>query len=151
MTIELRDKTPGEKDKFVTQHYVRTHTTEGLELYTLTGVVILDWKAKTGSDWRREDLILRIKVPRIPKNKALKLVHWAPFLTLNAIANDRSAQNAGWALDWFSVANPREQITDQVKIKAQIAGRDSDGWIYRIGYNITLLGSYDDLIEEVVF
>ena len=93
---------------FESQHYVHTETADRLHLYTLTGVVILHLKG-TGRDWLRAQVNLGITVPEIPRGSSLTLVHWAPFVTLNAIQNDDTSNWAGWAVDWFRVAHPQDR------------------------------------------
>lgn len=143
MTIRISDIT--EPQKFISKHHI--HTTIGPdEFYVLTGVIIVDWKTKvTGSGWNRENsLLIGITIPGIPLHKALRLRHWAPFLTLNSISNDGPSNNAGWAVDEFSILDVSTPIQKEMVVKVQIAGRDSDGWIHRLGYHITLLGNFVD-------
>lgn len=128
-------------DQFVTQHFVHSETADGLHLWTLTGVVILHL-AGTGGQWRREHVSLHITVPLIPADKALRLRHWAPFVTLNSVGNDDEAHDAGWAVDWFRLANADAPTPGQVTVETQVAVRDSDGWVYRLGYELTLAGTF---------
>jgi hypothetical protein len=85
---------------------------------------------------------LGITVPEIPPGAALRLVHWAPFVTPNAIQNDDVANWAGWAVDWFRVADPYEPIRQQITVETGVAVRDSDGHLLRLGYEVTLAGTY---------
>jgi hypothetical protein len=80
---------------FESQHFVHTETADRLHLWTLAGVVLLHQKG-TGRDWLRAQVNLGITVPEIPAGAALRLVHWAPFVTINAIQNDdtRSSSDA---------------------------------------------------------
>ncbi len=128
---------------FGSQHYVHTVSADGLQLYTLTGVVLLHLKG-TGRDWLRAQVNLGITVPEIPRDATLRLVHWAPFVTLNAIQNDDVAVWAGWAVDWFRVADPYEPIRQQITVETGVAVRDSDGHLLRLGYEVTLAGTYAD-------
>ena len=131
----------GDPSSFASQHYVHTETADGLHLYTLTGVVLLHMKG-TGRDWLRAQVNLGITVPEIPPGAALRLVHWAPFVTPNAIQNDDVANWAGWAVDWFRVADPYEPIRQQITVETGVAVRDSDGHLLRLGYEVTLAGTY---------
>jgi Peptidase family M23 len=133
--------------QFESQHYVHTETADGLHLYTLTGVVILHLKG-TGRDWLRAQVNLGITVPEIPAGFGLKLKHWSPLVTLNAIQNDEVANWAGWAVDWFQVAHPASPITQQVTVETGVAVRDSDGYLLRLGYEVTLAGTFSDRPEE---
>ena len=143
MSLHLNDVR--NRSQFVTQHHVRTRTSDDLEFYVLTGVVVLHWKSEAGRDWRREpDLTLGVTVPGIPSGKALQLRQWAPLITLNAISNDHSSNWPGWALDSFHIPRPRDPITQLVVVQCQVAGWDPDGWVLRLGYHITLTGEFVD-------
>jgi len=77
------------------------------------------------------------------------LEEWAPFVTLNSIFNEGQSINSGFAVDVWR-PNHFENGTDVVTnrpvnnlftgINADLAVRDTDAWLYRLGYNITLLG-----------
>jgi murein DD-endopeptidase MepM/ murein hydrolase activator NlpD len=126
---------------FESQHFVHTETADRLHLWTLTGVVLLHQKG-TGRNWLRAQVDLGITVPEIPAGAALRLVHWAPFVTINAIQNDDTSNWAGWAVDSFRLAHPGDPITRQVTVETGIAVRDVDGYLLRLGYNITLAGTF---------
>ncbi|HEY8171243.1 MAG TPA: peptidoglycan DD-metalloendopeptidase family protein, partial [Candidatus Limnocylindria bacterium] len=101
---------------FESQHFVHTETADRLHLWTLTGVVLLHQRG-TGRDWLRAQVKIKITVPEIPAGGALRLVHWAPFVTINAIQNDDTSNWAGWAVDRFRLVNPGDHITDQVTVE----------------------------------
>ena len=140
--IEINDTS--NRDQFLTQHFVHTESADGFHLWTLTGVVILSLRG-SGERWRREQVNLGITVPLIPRGRALQLRHWAPFVTINAVGNDNVAHDAGWALDWFRLHDPETPKLRHVLIETQVAVRDSDGWVYRLGYEVTLSGTF---VEE---
>ena len=130
---------------FDSQHWVDFDTADGRKAYTLTGVALTTFKGgETGEGWLRQDLMFDVAIPDLPQGKGLKLVHWAPFVTLNAIANDQLANNAGWAVDGFEVESP-QQVMRSVRIRCKLAVRDIDGFILRVGYSIALLGSLEDM------
>lgn len=127
------------------QYYVYFPTANGLIAYTLTGVVqMLVQGQATGTDFYRPVFYFDVPIPDLPAGKGLQLVHWAPFVTLNSISNDGVAENAGWAVDDFSVLRP-ETVSNSVSMQANLAVRDIDGYILRCGYEIHLLGSIADL------
>ena len=128
-----------------TQYYVYFPTANGLIAYTLTGVVqMLVQGQATGTDFYRTVFYFDVPIPDLPAGKGLQLVHWAPFVTLNSISNDGVAENAGWAVDDFSVLRPGA-VSNSVSMQANLAVRDIDGYILRCGYEIHLLGSIADL------
>lgn len=139
MAIHLNDTL--NKDKFACQHYTRFRSAEGLEMFTLTGNVIMDWKSESSKEWRQEtEVYFAITVPGLAENEALELEYWAPFLSLNAISNDGMSNWAGWAIESFGILNPRALVHPQVMVEAEFAGRDTDSWILRVGYHVQLGG-----------
>jgi hypothetical protein len=74
---------------------------------------------------------------------------WAPFVSLSAIFNQGQSINSGFAVDAWR-PNHFGSGTDVLSnrpvnnlfsgINVDLAVRDTDAWLYRLGYNITLLG-----------
>ncbi|MBW2738342.1 MAG: hypothetical protein JRE64_05710 [Deltaproteobacteria bacterium] len=83
----------------------------------------------SGGSWRR----VTGEMVRGPVWRRLDDV--APIVSLAAIGNDHRAIDAGWAVDWCNWYNYR-----QVYLKFGLAIRDSDGWLYRVAYQITAVG-----------
>ncbi len=133
-------------EKFVSKHHVHFASADGYEVFTLSGVAIFDWKTNTGAHWSSEDVEFDIGVPGVPADKGLQVHMWAPFVALSSISNDKSAVNAGWAVDNFHLVHgPRPFYTgNRVTIGAKIAGRDSDGHILRLSFMVTLKGRFVD-------
>jgi hypothetical protein len=74
---------------------------------------------------------------------------WAPFASLASIFDQDTSDNAGFAVDVWRPTHFDEAfdvVTGQLVgsifagINVDVAVRDSDAWLYRLGYNITLLG-----------
>jgi hypothetical protein len=120
-------------------HYTKFTTGEGQLAYTLTGVVVINEKGD-GSKWRRFGLDFDVPIPDLPPEQAMKLIHWAVLVTPNSIANDQAAIDAGWAVDDFHLVNPNDQQKGYVRVMCELAVRDVDGLILRLGYFIQLLG-----------
>ena len=60
-------------------------------------------------------------------------------VSLASIFNKNVANNAGWAVDGaelFALGNEVEGL----RVEAKIAVRDSDGFLYRLSYQVTALG-----------
>ena len=137
-------------------------------LLVLTGVAIVDLKGVTGSEWRRETVrlqpemngplqyaITRYAIPTPPGADGLNFTtwfqveQWAPFAALSSMFNQNESVNSGFAVDVWR-PNPFETLQDALSsatlnrlftgIQVDVAVRDSDAWIHRISYNITLLG-----------
>jgi hypothetical protein len=60
-------------------------------------------------------------------------------VSLASIFNKNVANNAGWAVDGADLV-PLGYEVDGLRIEAQLALRDSDGFLYRISYQATALG-----------
>jgi hypothetical protein len=139
-------------------------------LLVLSGVVIADLEGNSGSQWLHETLsflpdmagpqnsgplnwaINRFAIPKPPGQNfsiGFSLEEWAPFASLSSIFNQDQSINSGFAVDvWrpthFSTGtdafthSPVGNIFTGVNV--DVAVRDTDAWIFRVGYNITLLG-----------
>lgn len=125
--------------RFGSKHVVHSRTADNEFLYTITGVVILDFKG-VGPAWRRDRVYLSIRFPGfIPAGRRLVITQWAPLITLNAVANDHAAENAGWGVDSFEGPYSRYiSPGGDFPLWADIAVRDIDGWLFRLGYSVTL-------------
>ena len=133
---------------------------------TLSGVAMVNLEGNSGSTWRQETLsflpdmsgplnwaISRWGIPKPPNtssyNIAMSLVEWAPFVSLSSIFDQSQSINAGFAVDVWR-PTPFGTGTDAIShaalanifngVNVDVAICDTDAWIYRIGYNITLLG-----------
>ena len=141
-------------DRFESLHSVRTITGDNKQLITLTGIVRIDLQGTSSKHWRREEVIIEPRINYIPKNRALQVQHWAPFVTINAIYNKDRAVNAGWAVNNFWIELPRDRkITyrnPHVKVKTRVLVRDTDGWLFRVGYQVTVSGTLVEWIWEPV-
>ncbi|MDF0665984.1 MAG: hypothetical protein P0119_07895 [Nitrospira sp.] len=97
--------------------------------------------------------ISRFGIPRPPASinhyVGFSLEEWAPFASLSSIFNQGHSVNSGFAVDTWRPA-PFGSGTDALSnqpvtqifsgIRVDVAVRDTDAWIYRVSYNITLLG-----------
>jgi hypothetical protein len=137
-------------------------------LLVLSGVAIVDLKGVTPSEWRRETVLLRpeltgplryaidryaISTPSGDEGYTytteLQVEQWAPFAALSSVLNQHESINSGFAVDLWR-PNPFVTKTDAFSgvpldrlftgIQVDVAVRDSDAWIHRVSYHITLLG-----------
>ena len=147
MPIVLSQLRDWEADLFTSSHWVHTEAVGNRHLVTMTGVVIVNFSGNaTDNEWRRDTVELHLKFPDIfPAGpvKWFKVEHWAPFITINAIANDQQSIDAGWAVDDFGGPGPVE-FRDGLKIWANLAVREINGNIARIGYSVTVSGFFVD-------
>jgi hypothetical protein len=132
-------------------------------LLVLSGVALLDFKGTTTADWRRDTLLIRpdvnaplnhaitrFNIPHPPNQLVMfQLEQWSPFAAISDIFDQNQAVNAGFAVtNWRP--NPFLTQTDAVSggqltqlfsgILVDVAVRDSDAFLRRVSYNITLLG-----------
>jgi hypothetical protein len=136
-------------------------------LLVLSGVVFADFKGNSSATWLRDVLyfspdmagplnwaISRFSIPKPPGsptnyNIVFSVEEWAPFVSLSSIFNQNQSINSGFAVDRWK-AHQFESGTDVLSnlpvnniftgIDVDAAVRDTDAWIYRLGYNVTLLG-----------
>jgi hypothetical protein len=150
-------------------------------LLILSGVVFANLQGNSGSQWLRETLsflpdmagpqnsgplnwaIQRFGIPKPAGNSkiAFSLEEWAPFASLSSIFNQDQSINSGFAVDvWrpthfatgidaFTHAPVGNIFTG---INVDVAVRDTDAFLFRVGYNISLLGKIVFLvIPKVLF
>lgn len=144
MTIRLNQLDFAQASAFRSSHWVHTEAVGNKHLVTLTGIVIVGFNG-TGNDWRRDRLELTLEFPNIiPPGKYFRVEHWAPFVTINVIANERQAVNAGWAVDEFGGPG-HVTIRGSINMWADLAVREADGNLTRIGYSLTVSGVFVEL------
>jgi hypothetical protein len=141
-----------------------TNTRDQRFLLVLSGVVIVDVQGLSGAQWVHETVSIRPplwnpinyainkwQVPAPPSNYTAEFEteQWAPIVTLSSVWNKDESVNSGFAVDAWRL-NPWRSGADAVTnqqlnqlfagIQVDLAVRDSDAWILRIGYHVTLLG-----------
>jgi hypothetical protein len=119
-------------------------TTDDRRYYELTGVASLSFKG-VGGGWLHEPCTISIGIPALPAGKGLILEQWAPLVTMNSIANEQASIEAGWAVDNFDLSYTTGKAVSDVAIEADLAVRDVDGFILRLGYSVHLIGRVADL------
>ena len=115
-----------------------------------------DWDGKSSAAWSRG--IVRVTVPTpgrrwtfiplggIPLRSPMTFFHGGTVVaSLASIYNKNVANNAGWAVDGADLQALGNEV-EGLQIEAKIAVRDSDGFLYRISYQVNALGQ--DLPRE---
>jgi len=84
---------------------------------------------------------------------------WSPFVSLGSVFDQGPSVNAGFAVDNWR-PNHFESGTDVVSsgtvtniftgVNADLAVNDTDAWIYRLGYHITLIGRITFIAPPVI-
>ncbi|HET9312910.1 MAG TPA: peptidoglycan DD-metalloendopeptidase family protein [Nitrospira sp.] len=137
-------------------------------LLVVSGVAIADIKGLTGAHWLHETVSIRpdlnaplhyaINRHAIPTptgteganyRLGFQVEQWAPFAALSSVYNQGQSVNSGFAVDVWR-PNPFATGTDAFTnaplnnlfsgIQVDVAVRDTDAWLYRLSYKITLLG-----------
>ena len=124
-------------------------------LITISGVVLLHLRGTTQNDWLRERVSLNLHEdvraavhaapyrPRAGHHFSFRIEQGVPFATLNARYNANLANNDGSAVDTFSLETGNGS---DVVLHTDVAVRDTDAWLNRIGYQLHL---YVRLEEDV--
>jgi hypothetical protein len=99
--------------------------------------------------------ISHFSIPKPPGSPGVEylirfsLEEWAPFVSLSAIFNQGQSINSGFAVDaWRPThfGSGTDVLSNQpvnnlfAGVNVDLAVQDTDAWIYRISYNIKLLG-----------
>jgi hypothetical protein len=138
-------------------------------LLVLSGVAITDLQGNSEAQWLYETLVIspyfrdplnfavnKHSIPRPPGPEIggnyrvdFQLEQWSPFAAISSIFNQGQSVNSGFAVDVWR-PNPFATGTDSFSgsmlnnlfsgIQVDVAVRDTDAWLYRVSYNITLLG-----------
>jgi hypothetical protein len=165
MTIEINES--GNPEFFVSRHFIAYGL--GDQRYTIvrSGIVLLPnesqeeaaaarrpwspngFKGQSGGRWRPEHVVLNLdltaSIARLNPPPAqpgtywtFKMDQWAPVVGLNSIYNQDVSNNAGSSVNTFLVSQPTPM--NSVSLEMDIAVSDSDGYILRVGFYLTLVG-----------
>lgn len=120
---------------------LRAPLADGRELLVFSGVALVNLKGES-ADWNRDFLFIALDTTPISSDDAtFREDQVAPLVTLNSIWDRNTAINAGFAVDW---CRPILNVfPDFILIECQIAARDSDAFLYRAGYHVTVTGRVD--------
>jgi hypothetical protein len=141
----------------------------GVALVNLPGLAVDDWHRDTASivpdiGGALDSAIDLYGVPRPAGTEGtqyttgFQLVNWAPFAGLGSVFAPHGTPDVGFAVDtWrplpFTTANnlagqPVSQLFAGIAV--DVAARDTAAILYRVGFQITLLGRIRFLKEEVI-
>jgi hypothetical protein len=136
-------------------------------LLILSGVVNADLEGNSTNQWLHETLsfapdmagplnyaIDRYSIPQPSTDSPdftikFSVEQWAPYASLSSIYDQDTSDNAGFAVDvWRPTpfTHGPDVLTNQTVsnlfsgVDVDVAVRDTDAWIYRVSYHITLLG-----------
>ena len=126
------------------QHWVHFTDPQHREVYVLSGTCILNpvlTGPHDGSRWQRGKTDFAIPVPDLPQGQGLVIQQWAPTVVLGTIQNDGTAVNAGWAVDDFDLEVTGEAAAYVWPVFNYAVG-DTDGYLLRVAYTVTIVGHY---------
>lgn len=111
---------------------------DGRLLLVFSGVALVNLRGES-ADWNRDLLFLALDTrPLGTGERTFVEDQVAPLVTLNSIWDKNTAINAGFAVD--SCRPLLNLFPDFILIECQIAARDSDAFLYRAGYHVTVTG-----------
>ena len=132
-----------DKNNLASQFWMHFNIEGGKVYYALSGVFITDLKGQD-QNWLREGITLTIPITPSSLDSALHIEQWVPFFTMNSVYNQDEAVNSGHAVDSFDIVGLEGDENfgqTSVSFLVNTAIRDSDAYLYRIGYNVALTGT----------
>ena len=130
------------------QHWVHFTDSEQRQVYVLSGTCILnpvEVGPQDGSRWQRGQTDFAVPVPDLPEGQGLVIQQWAPAVVLGSIQNDGVANDAGWAVDDFDLEVAENVAVTAVNPVFNWAVGDTDGYLLRVAYTVTVVGYYEQL------
>ena len=130
------------------EHWVHFTDSEQRQVYVLSGTCILnpvEIGPQDGSRWQRGRTDFGVPVPDLPEGQGLVVQQWAPAVVLGSIQNDGVANDAGWAVDDFDLEVAENAAVTYVYPVFNWAVGDTDGYLLRVAYTVTVVGYYAQL------
>ena len=127
------------------EHWVHFTDAAQREVYVLSGTCILDpvlQGPQNSSRWQRGSTYFNVPIPDLPDDQGLVIEQWAPAVVLGSIQNDHVANNAGWAVDDFDLIVTADSPSANVTPSFNYAVGDTDGYVMRVAYTVTVVGYY---------
>ncbi len=140
---------------FASRHFTVGPLAYNRLLVVSTGVVVVNFRGDSPNNWTFDRLRVGLSpnvlgeaqaqgwLPNPPVNQQWSVQYnqrdIAPLVTLNALYNYDGADNDGKAVDAFNPL-PYSQELGALSFDAYLAVRDSDAYLYRVGYQLTAIG-----------
>jgi hypothetical protein len=163
MTILIEERS---SQFFASRHFIAYPIGGGHYAIVRSGILLLkNEQAATSpngfkgeSSWRGEQFRIRLDLaqsirrlnPPAPASGyhwAFDMDQWAPIASLNSIFNANVSNNAGSSVNTFAIVQSGAQ--DFVTLVMDVAERDTDGYLYRIGFYVTLVGRLVQVQDDV--
>jgi len=140
-------------EKFANPQWIVTSLPGGRQLLVLSGVVIIDFWSRQPS-WHRDSVtiypdkdlqsvIASAGLPPAPQGFAIRFLaeQYATFGGMSSIFDQDTAVNAGFAVDAFEpIFDAGTRLVSGIQL--DIAVRDSDAALLRVGYHLTAVGRF---------
>lgn len=146
MAVTLSER--NQPDRFDALHWLGYMLPDGRAFPMVSGDALVNYGGGA-PDFTRETFILSVRIdramsllqlPPAPDGfyNALRLNQWVVFASPNAMNNDDA--NAGYAVDrFFLTGNLNAPVYDSLGVRVDVAARNSNGWLYRVGYHVTMI------------
>lgn len=124
-------------------HWVKFNGSNNQVMYVLSGIILVNMQGNTTADWLGLHGTCKINIPELPAGYGFYIRYHAPYASLNSIYNHHVSNNSGFSVNECNLADvrPNGQFgSRQLTLAFDLAARDSDAFIYRVGFNITISG-----------
>ena len=138
-----------------------TYYGKPLYMVSLSGLAELGTRAKGKSGaWINYTLKIQLDIPikrmGLPAKPAngyylprFWLKHWTVFAGLNGIRNENTAYYPGYRVNSFKLLDP-VNLSERATIQVEIAARDSDGYVDKVGFQLDLLMAFRSYRKIVI-
>ena len=131
-----------------TQHFI-TQTPDGKDMVFYSGYAVFDEGIKGESgEWLRVDVILMPDGPVWGVSERPPALDGAVATVVPASLYNRNvSNNAGWAVD--NCTTSLNVDTGLLAMHSRVAVRDSDGYIFRLAYQATVIGTLANRVRPI--
>lgn len=118
------------------KHEINTKTQDGKDLFIGYGWVLFGLTGSPGGAWNYRDLRFDVGPQWLQKPEIVPTVALASIMDVNV------ANNAGWAIDDCigEFTQPLDLSSYRCQLVCRIGVRDVDAIMYRVTYNVAMLG-----------
>jgi len=130
------------QEDIVSYHWVKFNGPSSEVLYALSGIILVNMKGNS-QNWLGNDIKCKMNIPDLPAGQGIFIRYHAPFASLNSIYNQNQAINGGHAVDTCQLVDihPNGNYgTKELTLALKLAVRDTDAYLYRVGFNIIFTG-----------
>jgi hypothetical protein len=104
-------------------------------MFIYTGTAVFSFKVDSEKKWKRGTLSFKVGRKFEPE-QIVKIVATA---SLASVFDDGSWRDGGWAVDLVDADLDDE--SGEIEVRANLAMGDTDGYLYKIGYQVTVLAA----------